>query len=58
MISLICYFWILMWNIENVGKEGFAFMSTFELAFELIMLIVFGCPYLIDWIREHRRKND
>lgn len=58
MISLICYFWILMWNIEKVGKEAFVFMSTFELAFELIVLIVSICVYLPDWIREHRRNND
>ena len=47
-----------MWNIENVSKDGFAFASTFELAFELIMLISFTCVYLPDWIREHRKNND
>ncbi len=55
MIALLCYFWILMWNIENLDKGVFAFLSTSELACELVMLITFICVYLPDWIREHRR---
>lgn len=57
MISLLCYWWILLWNIENVDKVLFAIFSTFEIAAELMFLIPFICVYLPDWIREHRRDK-
>lgn len=39
MIALLCYLWILMWNVE-IDKSIFAFASTFELAIELYMIII------------------
>lgn len=49
MISLICYWWISMWGV-NFQKEGFAYMSTFELAFELIVFVAFF-PAIYELIR-------
>ncbi len=40
MITLLCYWWILLWNIE-VKKEVFAGMSTFEIAIELTLFFAF-----------------
>ena len=38
MISLLCYWWMLLWDV-NVTREVFALLSTLELACELVVLI-------------------
>ena len=54
MITVICYWFWLLWNveIENVTsiKGCFAVISTFEFAFELIMLCLFTSN-IIDFFR-------
>lgn len=58
MIALLCYFWFLMWGIENTDKTVFAVLSTFELAIELLFIIPVALVYIPDWISNLRRKND
>ena len=38
MISLLCYWWVLLWDV-NVNRELFALFSTLVLACELGALI-------------------
>lgn len=44
MITGLCYWWWLLWNVpSNIGiKFTFATLSTFELGFELIMIVLFS----------------
>ena len=57
MIALLCYFWFLMWGIENTDKTFFAVLSTFELAIELFFIIPAAFVYIPDWISNLRRKK-
>lgn len=52
MIIGLCYWWWLLWNIPyNIGtKFTFATLSTFEIAFELIMIAIF-CDNIINFFR-------
>ena len=56
MISLLCYWWILLWDV-NVNKEAFAVMSTLELAIELVVLVPFCIGGIYFYISERKRKN-
>lgn len=38
MIALLCYLWILMWNVD-VDKNLYANSSTGEIAIELFIII-------------------
>lgn len=55
MITLVCYFYILLWGV-SVNKEGFALLSTFELAGELIFLL-FMSPIIVGWIVDNKRSK-
>lgn len=56
MISLLCYWWILLWNVENVNKEMFAAFSTFEIAGELLFIIPFVAGGIYGLIVERKNK--
>ena len=55
MIVLICYLYILLWDVD-VHKEVFALLSTFELAGELIFLL-FMSPIIVGWIIDNKRSK-
>lgn len=56
MISLLCYWWILLWDV-NVNREAFAVLSTLELAAELVFLVLFCATAIPDFIIERKRKQ-
>lgn len=57
MIALLCYFWFLMWGIENTDKTLFAVFSTVEFAFEMFFIIPVAFICIPDWISNLRRKK-
>ena len=57
MISLLCYWWMLLWDV-NVNRELFALLSTLELACELVFLVPFCATEIYDFISERKRKNE
>ena len=56
MISLLCYWWILLWDV-NVNKGLFALLSTLELACELVFLVPFCIGGIYFYISERKRKQ-
>lgn len=55
MITLICYLYILLWGVD-VNKEGFALLSTLEIAGELIFLLCIS-PIIVEWIIDRKRSK-
>lgn len=56
MISLLCYWWMLLWDV-NVNREVFALLSTLELACELVFLVIFCATEIYDFISERKWKQ-
>ena len=56
MISLLCYWWILLWDV-NVNRELFALFSTLEVACELVFLVLFCAVEISDFISERKWKQ-
>lgn len=55
MISLLCYWWVLLWDV-NVDKKLFALFSTLELACELAVLVTLCIRGIYFYISERKRK--
>ena len=53
MISLLCYWWMLLWDV-NVTRELFALFSTLELACELVVLIPLCIGGIYSYISERK----
>lgn len=56
MITALCYFWYLLWNVEGVDKTSFAALSTFEIGIEIFFLIPAVLFVLDDWLSRRRSK--
>ena len=53
MITTICYWFILLWDVP-ITKDGFAYMATAELGIEIMAIVAF-IPLIINLFRG---KND
>lgn len=56
MITALCYFWYLLWNIEGVDKTSFAVLSTFEIGAEIFLLIPAVLFVWDEWLSRRRLK--
>ena len=51
MITTICYWFILLWDVP-IAKDKFAYIATAELWIEIVMAILVFIPIIINLFSE------
>lgn len=57
MITALCYFWYLLWNVEEGNRAFFAGLSTIEIGVELFFFIPTVFIFLVEWL-SRRSPNE